>query len=233
VNAQLDLLAADTLTTLADYDAILNTAQGLDYATKQMDLHLQYGTVQTASNTLQNLTAYTTVAANEQSILNDYTRLYTTLLNVKQRNGTIDSLSLTELDSLKAIAGNGNAAQAEARSLLEYYTEERIYNEPLPVWSDASAQRKAKVVKTTKKQPIITVFPNPAKEFITIEWQNATENGGLEIFNVKGELVKNIAIQKDCYSQTFSVADWASGAYLYRYTASSAPIQQGKFEVIK
>ncbi len=106
VDAQIDVLAADTLTTLADYDAVLATAEGLEYKTKQTALHLQYGTVQTAAAIVQNLSAYSAAGAAEQAMLTDYTALYTILLSIKQRGGNVDSLSTQELTNLQTLAGN-------------------------------------------------------------------------------------------------------------------------------
>jgi hypothetical protein len=63
-----------------------------------------------------------------------------------------------------------------------------------------------------------TVFPNPAKNFITVKTDENATNSMIELYNLQGSKVLSAAFSND---NTVNIAHLAKGAYIYKMNASN------------
>jgi hypothetical protein len=80
------------------------------------------------------------------------------------------------------------------------------------------------VVSVSNQQTITKVYPNPAKDFITIEGVN--ENALFNVYNITGSLVLSIPIDKD--KIIFNIAELKPNIYIYKIISGSNTLQTGK-----
>ncbi|CAM3685467.1 hypothetical protein FSS13T_14170 [Flavobacterium saliperosum S13] len=70
---------------------------------------------------------------------------------------------------------------------------------------------------TAQKEPEFIVYPNPANEFITVEFTgSASENFELTLTDMTGKSVFHEKISSDKQSKTINISDFASGVYFLK-----------------
>jgi len=72
--------------------------------------------------------------------------------------------------------------------------------------------------------PIITVFPNPAKELITINDAGSSTITGIQITDVSGNQMKT-----ESFGNTITITDLPAGVYVLKINSKNSPIRYSKF----
>lgn len=75
----------------------------------------------------------------------------------------------------------------------------------------------------------VSIFPNPAKDLITITTNNNADK--VELYDITGKLVKTISVTKA--TTITSVSNLDAGVYFYKATKDDAIVEEGKIQVIK
>lgn len=63
--------------------------------------------------------------------------------------------------------------------------------------------------------PHLTVYPNPAKDFVVFDLPNSSESASVELFDIQG---KKVVQQKLTETKQIAVGHLPKGLYLYRLT---------------
>jgi hypothetical protein len=225
----------DSVGTIADYEAILTNANGMNYQLLLMQQYAAANNLAMANAVLNNIPNNTTLTTQGQANYNDYRTLYTVALKNTQTSPL--SFNMADLARLQSIAGNGNAAQAMARGLVEIATHTRTYKEPMPVFPQANQRTKKHTNKNSVKADFVKgslqVYPNPAKDLVTFQLTAQTEDSRIEIYDAQGRLVYDKILSPDFGSFTVNTLDFNTGVYLYRYSVAGNPLQDGKITIIK
>jgi hypothetical protein len=66
------------------------------------------------------------------------------------------------------------------------------------------------------------LYPNPSKDFISVDFQNSLEKGTLEIFNLMGQ--RMLSAQINDSKIIISIKDWNSGTYFCRFINEKASV---------
>jgi hypothetical protein len=232
INAQIALLRKDSTATLNDYGTVLATAEGTANQALLTELYLQHGSIADATTAVAN---FETAVENDETAetFSDYKTLYTTLLSIKTRNGNIDSLTTDEFATLTALAGSANLPQTQARILLESLNNERTYTEPIPVWIAPPALRKAKKQVKVNNAPFVNVLPNPAQNYVTIQFQTTLDKASISVYNTDGKQIAVVPINSTDYSITLLTQEWTNGVYNYQITSLNDQIYKGKIVILK
>lgn len=86
----------------------------------------------------------------------------------------------------------------------------------------------------TEPPSMISVFPNPSKNYMIIEYHIELEkNGIIEILDVNGIIVKLIKINKLENQVTVNTQDWKPGLYIATLIIEGMSIESYKFTLIK
>jgi hypothetical protein len=75
---------------------------------------------------------------------------------------------------------------------------------------------------------IVSVFPNPANDYIKIE-SNSPQSGVFYLYNAQGSLIKSINTST---ISTIPLTDFSSGAYFYEYSVEGVVLQRNKLQII-
>jgi Domain of unknown function DUF11 len=234
VQGQIELLDADSTATAADYDAVLASAEGLGYQMRLVKKYSLEGNDVAANAVLSDIPNRVVMSADEASNYADYV----TMFPIEQRLKTqpFDSLSNAERQSLAVLAGNQNAAQVKARAITEHLNKNRTYHEALPVIAQSRTslprtRRNKNVTGRNDTPSIVTIMPNPANQYFSIETFGATDAPTtLNIYNAQGVLVQSINPQ---LVKTISTTEWAVGGYFYEYAIEGVVTQRGKLQIIR
>lgn len=76
----------------------------------------------------------------------------------------------------------------------------------------------------------LSLFPNPANEFIRFEFNTETQPEMIEIYAINGQLVSTIHTTNNAFVE-LNTAEYNNGVYIYKATSKQKIIQQGKFVV--
>ena len=232
VSKQIALLHSDSTVTYSDYSAVLASTTGLAKQTALLDAALRLSTVAEASAVLNSLTNKVIDEVETQQV-NDYVQLYEFFIELKTANKGIEELTPAQRTVLEALWGDENPAQITAMGILEVLDSVRTYQEQLPIWTDMPPLRKKNVNPLNPpKGDLLKVFPNPARDYVTIELIEAPINNTFfEVYNIKGELTAKCLFTSS--SLVIPTTQWAVVVYTYKITTEGNAIEQGKFTVIK
>ncbi|MCD7971539.1 MAG: T9SS type A sorting domain-containing protein [Candidatus Azobacteroides sp.] len=87
-------------------------------------------------------------------------------------------------------------------------------------------EAEASSLSSTDIQPSYRVYPNPAKEFITIEYSPENQTEYMYIYNLEGNIMDYIILHPDSNRLTLNVSSYPSGTYIFAHRKNS-----GKFIV--
>ena len=105
--------------------------------------------------------------------------------------------------------------------------ENTIYDGALmmrPVFTSAM-DGLANVPTLTIKEEVISVYPIPANQLVTI---NSTTNSYLKVYDLQGRLMHETSIGKNQY---INVSDWNSGVYLFDFLLENQTYERKKIIV--
>ena len=88
--------------------------------------------------------------------------------------------------------------------------------------------------KQNVKSNLAHVYPNPAKETVTITFdQPITSEGTVEIWNIMGNKLLSNAIPKSYVQQNVNISSLSSGIYFYIIKVNGDKFSSGKIMIIK
>ena len=87
------------------------------------------------------------------------------------------------------------------------------------------------LVKKINIQNLIRIYPNPAKDYIRVEYLkfNPSTNPGIFIYNSYGQQVYTT----DYFNQPINISDWLPGIYFVRIMECGVILANKKFIVIR
>ena len=132
-----------------------------------------------------------------------------------------------EVTSLEGIADSATAwAKVRAQNWLNIYDGRSFPDVHAEVRIDTSGYQERQVELTNS----ITLFPNPVKDQLEIEYVNLNDKGAeLEIVNVFGLVVSKTTLEDNYGHKTIDVNNWSSGFYFYNVKYQGLVFEKGKF----
>jgi len=94
-----------------------------------------------------------------------------------------------------------------------FYREGYLYNEHFPTH-----------VHGSEASPVVSIFPNPAREYITVEFEGKSHELSFELFDVTG---RRVLFKRVSNGESVNVEGLQKGLYLYRISGKEH-IQAGK-----
>lgn len=81
--------------------------------------------------------------------------------------------------------------------------------------------------RTTSEKKL---YPNPAKDFLTVEGISEVER--IQIVDINGRVIRTIDIEKDEIGRTLNVSDLMNGIYILKKINRNGQLEAAKFQVI-
>ncbi|MCD4694677.1 MAG: T9SS type A sorting domain-containing protein [Bacteroidales bacterium] len=81
---------------------------------------------------------------------------------------------------------------------------------------------------------IIKVYPNPAKDYVSFEYNlpPANKSAVIEIFNTQGIKVKNFILSNTSGTKVWDTRQTIAGMYYYHIRSENNVIQRGKIVIM-
>ncbi|PSJ73228.1 hypothetical protein C7N43_30270 [Sphingobacteriales bacterium UPWRP_1] len=186
-----------------------------------------YAEVQAQKNTLPD--------TDEETLR--YKQLLQLETNLQQSGRTYTQLTPEEEALVRQIAATSTLAAMDARIILyTAFGEEIMFalpQVPALVADETGSWNVHFKTNTTDLSGKVLVYPNPAKEEISIQIHLSDATPALlQIFDAKSTLIQQTAITDTATTLVFDIAQWASGLYYYRIVNDSNVPCIGKFVVI-
>jgi len=160
------------------------------------------------------------------------------LSNLNQNDKYLDELDTNQLSVLKLLAAKSvTLPNAYARNAL-VFIDTIDYTEPyvLPEIAFKVDESEESYEKSNTMQSALEIYPNPAKSYITVEYDinNKGSQSCIEIFNIEGILVKRIELSHSERSTIIPLGSaFKPGMYLCRLKCDSKVVDTQKITIIR
>ena len=82
-----------------------------------------------------------------------------------------------------------------------------------------------------QQENVFTMYPNPAKDVVTLQYDLAINNATVSIFDVTGRLIQNVALNSVSGSNELNVSAYPAGVYLVLVKQGAAVVSSSKLVV--
>ena len=143
----------------------------------------------------------------------------------------------TQMQQLWDIYNNGyGIACSYARSLLVDY-DTLTYNEPIAypdVFKSAPAANSVYNIFNSGKPDFIKVMPNPAKDYIIIEYElEMRGEAQIRISDINGKPIHTVYTNEVHSQKIVNTSNWAQGIYIASLFTNNKLLQSVKFTIVK
>ncbi len=142
-------------------------------------------------------------------------------------------LNQTEYDLISQLA-SGSEAGIFALSALNYYNQSD-YSEPYIFPGDPGTISPPVIPPVVFSGAGFTIFPVPAKEYVILDYfsEYGLINGKLQISNISGQLIREMAIEKSYGQQIVDVSQLDAGTYLFILQHDGGKIGEQKIIIVR
>jgi hypothetical protein len=82
-----------------------------------------------------------------------------------------------------------------------------------------------------QQENVFTMYPNPAKDVVTLQYDLAVANATVEVFDLTGRLIKNVALNSFSGTNELNVSAYPAGIYLVLVKQGAAVVSSSKLVV--
>ena len=239
-NALVRLYLEDTLNPQASIDSLkvlLQQEPSLNAKYRLAMLSMEQGAWSEGLGVLNNIPAQFELTASESNEHLQFTSLYNLLSNIGQQGKTVFEADSTTIVSLMEIeTGNSGMASAYARNIL-LALDQSDYEEPvlLPdILKAAIAQDEYNTLisKANEAPGYIRIKPNPAKDYIIVEYELEQEtNASININDITGNLKIHLNFSNQQDQLTVNTQDWKPGIYIATLKINGKLVESVKFTI--
>lgn len=228
-------------------DADLNELRAWLENLPEFEYRLLYAETWFAENDFQSgLQALLGIAENmelteiQQGIVNDYVLFYQNLESWIQNNPALTGLDENAIALLQTLAVKDNSIGAKARNLLVINNvsdyEEPLYL-PLEERNSAVSTPVIAILPEVENNVSFRVYPNPAREYFTIEWcglgEENTPNSKVLVSGMDGRGISEVKVNEACNQKIIDTRSWASGNYTLSLLVDGIIVKTLKLNISK
>jgi hypothetical protein len=185
-------------------------------------------------NNIPNLYSLNTAELIEHQQYLSFFNLVTQLL---QQGKSISEVDSAQTQTLTGLLNNSNGLIAGyARNILAAKGLV-VYQEPyiLPEGEVKSSKIRHKSNNVKFDMTKLKIYPNPARDYIIIEYtlNTETDNGVIRIYDVNGKALQQIPLENTNDYLVVPVTNLPAGGYLCSIIQNDKPIQSARFIVVK
>ncbi|HEY9115262.1 MAG TPA: T9SS type A sorting domain-containing protein [Bacteroidales bacterium] len=187
-------------------------------------------------NMLDNIPSEFELTQSEADLNSDYEDYFGLLLQLKSDNKSISELDSLQKGLLYTILQNGNNnLQAYCRNIL-IQVDSLAYSEPY-LFPDLDEDKSSEVIypgmafnsDIIENNQFFKLYPNPAKEYITLEYSLETETGTFEIFTINSIRKQSFSLSNRQGIKTIDLRGLENGVYLIKLSSKGKLLQTERF----
>ncbi len=225
------LTASDSLMALYQEDNTLKSSYRLAW------LYLERGEYLLGNNTMNNIPALFDFCGNEQLEYNQMADIYNMLSSLYQNSGTMDSLTASQVSDLQILSSVGEQGpRAYARNIL-LAMDEIAYQEPILFPNSLKSSEAVEEYENLIETPapgMLEIYPNPAKDYVIIQYKLDTEKDGkIEIQDMAGTAKHVLPFTQIQDKITLITQGWSPGMYIATIKIDGSTIESVKFTLVK
>ena len=218
--------AMDSLVNLLSRENDINTKY------KLANLYLQKEDHGMVSEVLENIDP-SEFSKRELYEYNEFISYFSIMNSIIENNLSFSEISEEQKHNLYNLAASIYLPSAYARSYLLQYDEEYSYTEPV-IFPSISAKRMAKVIEEeTSVESFIKVYPNPAKDYISVDYKLDNNKGRLEIVDNIGRILYCINDLSLNGTELIHLSKFSPGIYKIVFYSNGEITETKQFSVIK
>jgi len=232
----------DTIDTWAEDSLLILLQNRSDLSTKYILAfeYLDRNENENVTQVLKNIPTQFGLSLEEQQQYQDYDNYFQIMIDLKSQNHTIFDINTDQQNQLMELAIHGSdPVQTYARNAL-IANNLITYQEPVNLPDEKKSAPAAKVPKLyeTHKGNLLKIFPNPAKQYVIIEYKISDEfkNSGniiLTIMTSDGRIVEVRNIVKPQDQLLINCHELSSGSYICKLACGKNVLGVGKFILAK
>ena len=203
--------------------------------------HLKTGEISLMNDVLNEIPNTYDLPGELQFIHNDYLLYFDLLADLSAQGKSIENAGQGQIDTLLLLAAydQTNPGIYARNALIQ--SREINYNEPyiLPV-SNKSVSVMDPFEKQTESGSILKVFPNPAKDYIIVEYvidipvaEREQNNFSLVLLDANGKLLKSFELNYSQDQLVISTENLKSGIYVFNLYIYGKIEKSRKFTIVK
>lgn len=237
-------------TTASDIDSIpvwLDTIGTLEAAYAKVKHYMGLGDLTTAESVMNSIPTNFTLSQEQDDEHTLYESLFAIVDAVLDDGRTIAQLTSTEQSSIDNIYNDPGATGREIGRQIDVMNNpptKPMYvpcdYDPVPIPHEkkgraiANTRRSLKELETLSKNRLLKVYPNPAKDHVTFEYDvRGRNNVILIVTNTTGQKIKEVPLDSQRNKIEWDTGLTPSGVYLYELKENNNTIDIGKIVITK
>ena len=199
-------------------------------------IHLNNENSQTGSLILDSILDANILNDDQMLEYSDFVEYYSIVQEAQQDNRTTFELTENEMGQLNSLMQEGDGlARVYSRNIL-IANDAIEYLAPIQVpdlLKSIEIEKNYNELLNSKHPQILSVYPNPSKDYIILEYHLEHDKGGLiEIRNIDGVLVDQKSISRIDDQVTIGTHGWKPGTYIVTLRLDGKFIESVKFTLI-
>ncbi len=207
-----------------DIEELLSVQEGTSASVRLAGYYASKGNYLQAKSVIDNMNC---IDQQQQNEMDNLSELYTLLDTVKP-----DNLSSESINSLLSIELDGGTAGSYARGLL-VFNNIIEYNEPV-FMPEVLLDNKMKGVKTINEENLFKVYPNPAGNYINVDYKLPEESNNIfvKIISSGGTIEKTVGLKYAIDCKLINLAGLSSGTYIVLLEADGKTVGSKTITII-
>lgn len=234
------LYANDTINDWAE-DSLkdfVSRRPGLTDRYQLASIYLDYGQFTDMQSVLNNIPSEFELSEDETTNYQNNLIIFAMAADIAQNNKVPGSLNQTQLTNLETIMQSDYLVdKAMALSLLKWNNPDYVYEQTIlePIVTSAR-KRNPNNRQREEEKTIMKVFPNPAKDYFTIEYRTVDrmyENLELVIQDASGRKIIQKRLKGGDYEELIDLSNFISGIYSVLLYADNKILSANKLTIMK
>ncbi|MBL0309600.1 MAG: T9SS type A sorting domain-containing protein [Bacteroidetes bacterium] len=183
---------------------------------------------------------------NDSLNYGNYRDALTSYIDLIEEDSSVMKLASAHIETLneRAMENEHLRGSMYARNLLNFFYDSTYFTPPYlpenaPGWSGKRGSEPDEVRKSVepgkkfKTLPVLKIYPNPAKEFVIVEYEGFEEGGTVQVMDVYGRLLSVIHTKAENEKVEINTSGFNSGIYLVSVMVDRTMKDKGKFNIVK
>ena len=198
-----------------------------------IESYISEGNYTTAANLLNNLANLYELSEFENEEYNDYIDFFNFKSGLNSSGKTYIELDSSEIDILTSMAQNnvGRSASMAQNILCFFYDICPERDDELPDLESSKKEYRSTPISKYVQKSKVTIYPNPAESYTTIQWLLTTDRAVLSIKDISGRSIVELPIQVKEGSWLWDTRKVPNGIYLYEIRTTTGKLASGNIAI--